>query len=260
MFLPKCPPKRPQTAIASMFSISLPLFSWFLIGAATPILAQDSPGGFNPQLWLQQALQSIQDLGGLGILAFIGLYIIATVAFLPGSIVTLGGGVVFGVVFGSLYVFIGAVLGSTLAFLIGRYLARDWVAGKIASNPKFAAIDDAVGREGFKIVFLTRLSPIFPFNLLNYAYGVTNVSFKDYVLGSLGMIPGTIMYVYIGSLAGSLATLGTGAATADPQAELLQRILQIIGFIATVAVTIYVTRIARKALAETVGEQVVNSE
>ncbi|WP_219729940.1 TVP38/TMEM64 family protein [Sodalinema gerasimenkoae] len=242
-----------------MFS-SLPLFSWFLIGAATPILTQDSPGGFNPQLWLQQALQSIQDLGGLGILAFIGLYVIATVAFLPGSIVTLGGGVVFGVVFGSLYVFIGAVLGSTLAFLIGRYLARNWVAGKIASNPKFAAIDNAVGREGFKIVFLTRLSPIFPFNLLNYAYGVTNVSLKDYVLGSLGMIPGTIMYVYIGSLAGSLATLGTGAATEDPQAELLQRVLQIIGFIATVAVTIYVTRIARKALTETVGEQVINSE
>ncbi len=253
-------PKPPQTAIARMFSISLPLLSWFLLGAVTPVLAQDSPVGFNPQLWLQQALQSIQDLGTLGILAFIGLYIIATVALLPGSIVTLGGGVVFGVVFGSLYVFIGAVLGSTLAFLIGRYLARDWVAGKIASNPKFAAIDEAVGREGFKIVFLTRLSPIFPFNLLNYAYGVTNVSLKDYVLGSLGMIPGTIMYVYIGSLAGSLATLGTGAATADPQAELLQRILQIIGFIATVAVTIYVTRIARNALAESVGEQVIKGE
>ncbi|NMG59136.1 TVP38/TMEM64 family protein [Geitlerinema sp. P-1104] len=253
-------PKPPQTAIAPMFSISLPFLSWFLLGAVTPVLAQDSPVGFNPQQWLQQALQSIQDLGTLGILAFIGLYIIATVAFLPGSIVTLGGGVVFGVVFGSLYVFIGAVLGSTLAFLIGRYVARDWVAGKIASNPKFSAIDEAVGREGFKIVFLTRLSPIFPFNLLNYAYGVTNVSLRDYVLGSLGMIPGTIMYVYIGSLAGSLATLGTGAATADPQAELLQRILQIIGFIATVAVTIYVTRIARNALAESVGEQVIKGE
>ncbi|OAB57126.1 hypothetical protein AY600_07585 [Phormidium willei BDU 130791] len=246
--------------MARMFSISLPLLSGFLLGAVTPVLAQDSPVGFNPQQWLQQALQSIQDLGTIGIIAFIGLYIIATVAFLPGSIVTLGGGVVFGVVFGSLYVFIGAVLGSTLAFLIGRYLARDWVAGKIASHPKFTAIDDAVGREGFKIVFLTRLSPIFPFNLLNYAYGVTNVSLKDYVLGSLGMIPGTIMYVYIGSLAGSLATLGTGAATADPQAELLQRILQIIGFIATVAVTIYVTRIARNALAESVGEQVIKGE
>ena len=229
-------------------------------GPPPPLLAQDSPVGFNPQLWLQQALQSIQDLGPLGILAFILLYLIATVAFLPGSILTLGGGVVFGVIFGSIYVFIGAVLGSTLAFLIGRYLARDWVADKIARNPKFAAIDEAVGQEGFKIVFLTRLSPVFPFNLLNYAYGVTNVSLKDYVLGGLGMIPGTIMYVYIGSLAGSLATLGTGPATADPQAQLWQRILQIIGLIATVAVTLYVTRIARNALAERVGEQVIKGE
>lgn len=226
----------------------------FFLSLATPVLAQDV-GGFNPQDFLRDALQSIQDLGALGALLFILLYVVATVAFLPGSIVTLGAGVVFGVVFGSIYVFIGAVLGSTLAFLIGRYLARDWVAKKIAGNPKFAAIDDAVGREGLKIVLLTRLSPIFPFNLLNYAYGITNVSLKDYVIGSVGMIPGTIMYVYIGSLAGSLASIGTGAATSDPQAATVQRIIQVIGFVATVAVTLYVTRLARQALAEEVGEE-----
>jgi uncharacterized membrane protein YdjX (TVP38/TMEM64 family) len=206
--------------------------------------------GFNPQLWLIDALNSIENLGAIGALAFILLYIIATVAFLPGSILTLGAGVVFGVVMGTLYVFIGATLGATAAFLVGRYFARNWVANKIAGNHKFRSIDEAVGKEGFKIVILTRLSPIFPFNLLNYAYGVTGVALKDYILASIGMLPGTMMYVYIGSLAGSLAKIGTEAQPADP---ILQWTMRIIGFIATVAVTVYVTKLARKALEKEVS-------
>ncbi len=221
-----------------------------IVLAANPNLVQSS-GGINPQEWLLHALQWIDGLGVIGALAFILLYIIATVAFLPGSIVTLGAGVVFGVVLGSIYVFIGATIGATLAFLVGRYLARGWVAKKIEGNEKFRAIDEAVGREGLKIVLLTRLSPIFPFNLLNYAYGVTGVSLKDYIIGSVGMIPGTIMYVYIGSVAGNLATIGTQTTTANPIA---QWSLRIIGFIATVAVTLYVTKIAKKALDNAVLE------
>ena len=214
--------------------------------SATPALAQSvNGGGFNPQEWLRNALQWIDSLGAVGAIVFILLYIIATVAFLPGSILTLGAGVVFGVVLGSFYVFIGATLGATAAFLVGRYLARSWVAKKIEGNQKFRAIDEAVGKEGRKIVLLTRLSPVFPFNLLNYAYGITGVSLKDYVIGSVGMIPGTIMYVYIGSLAGSLAKVGTEAQPANPT---VQWTIRIIGFIATVVVTVYVTKIARKAL------------
>ncbi|MBE9126256.1 MULTISPECIES: TVP38/TMEM64 family protein [unclassified Coleofasciculus] len=221
--------------------------------SANPALAQESAngGGFNPQEWLRNALEWIDSLGAVGAIAFILLYIIATVAFLPGSILTLGAGVVFGVILGSLYVFIGATIGATAAFLVGRYLARGWVAKKIEGNKKFRAIDEAVGREGLKIVLLTRLSPIFPFNLLNYAYGITGVSLKDYIIGSVGMIPGTIMYVYIGSLAGSLATVGTEAQPANPT---VQWAIRIIGFIATVAVTLYVTKVARKALEEEVLE------
>ncbi|QUS62321.1 TVP38/TMEM64 family protein [Synechocystis sp. PCC 7339] len=213
---------------------------------ASPALAQESSvGDFNPQNWLLIALQWIDGLGTAGAIAFILLYVVATVAFLPGSILTLGAGVVFGVVLGSVYVFVGATLGATGAFLVGRYLARGWVAKKIAGNQKFKAIDEAVGREGLKIVILTRLSPVFPFNLLNYGYGITGVSLKDYVVGSLGMIPGTIMYVYIGSLAGSLATVGAETNQANPN---LQWAIRIIGFIATVAVTFYVTKVAKKAL------------
>lgn len=206
---------------------------------------------FNPQEILRNALIWVDSLGSLGAIAFIVLYILATVAFLPGSILTLGAGVVFGVFFGSLYVFIGATLGAIAAFLVGRYLARDWVAQKIAGNQKFTAIDQAVGKEGFKIVLLTRLSPIFPFFLLNYAYGVTGVSLKDYAIASVGMIPGTIMFVYIGSLAGNLATLGTQNQTVNP---VLEWTIRIIGFMATVAVTLYVTKLARKALDEAVFE------
>ncbi|MEH1773880.1 TVP38/TMEM64 family protein [Nostoc sp.] len=212
-------------------------------------LAQESanPNSFNPQAILRDALLWINSLGALGAIAFIALYIIATVAFFPGSILTLGAGVIFGAVLGSLYVFIGATLGATAAFLVGRYLARGWVAQKIADNKKFAAIDQAVGKEGLKIVLLTRLSPIFPFNLLNYAFGITGVSLPDYFIGSLGMIPGTIMYVYIGSLAGNLAMIGTEAQPTNPT---LQWAIRILGLIATITVTVYVTRIARKALEE----------
>ena len=237
--------------LVRMFILTLFTLIMVLTLAANPVLAQEptSGVGFNPQEWLRNALEWIDNLGTVGAIAFILLYIIATVAFLPGSILTLGAGVVFGLVLGSFYVFIGATLGATAAFLVGRYLARGWVAQKIEGNQKFRVIDQVVGREGLKIVLLTRLSPIFPFNLLNYAYGVTGVSLKDYFIGSVGMIPGTIMYVYLGSLAGSLATIGTDS---QPGNVTVQWAIRIIGFIATVAVTLYVTKIARKALEEKV--------
>lgn len=202
---------------------------------------------FNPQVLLQQALEWIESLGSIGAIAFIGIYILATVAFLPAFILTLGAGVLFGVWWGSVYVFIGATLGAIAAFLVGRYLVRDWVAKKIAGNDKFRAIDRAVGKEGLKIVLLTRLSPIFPFNLLNYAFGVTGVSIQDYIIGSIGMIPGTMMFVYIGSLAGSVALIGTETAPTNPT---LQWTIRIVGFVATIAVTIYITRIAKQALSQ----------
>lgn len=226
---------------------------------AAPAQAQEvGVNSFNPQELLRNALQWIDDLGAIAPIAFILIYIIATVAFLPGSILTLGAGVVFGIVQGSIYVFVGATIGATLAFLVGRYLARGWISKKIAGNQKFSAIDRAVGNEGLKIVLLTRLSPIFPFNLLNYGLGVTGVSLRDYVLGSVGMIPGTVMYVYIGSLAGSIATIG---GETQPDANpVAQWAIRIIGFVATVAVTLYVTKIARKALDESIDTGNVNKQ
>ncbi len=196
------------------------------------------------QALLRSTLDWISGLGPWGPVVFAATYIIACVAFVPGSVLTLGAGLVFGLVKGSIIVSISATLGATAAFLIGRYLAREWVAGKIEGNERFKAIDEAVGREGWKIVGLTRLSPVFPFNLLNYAYGVTGVSLRDYFMASwAGMLPGTVMYVYIGSLAGDMAALGSEGGRSPEQWALYG-----VGFLATVAVTIYVTRLARRAL------------
>lgn len=238
--------------LSALLTISAVLFP------ALPALAQEGEASGNIfstlQGYLVTTLDWIDSLGAIAPLIFLLLYVVVTVAFIPASVVTLGAGVVFGVVKGSALVFVSAMLGATAAFLVGRYIARDWVAQKIAGSPRFQAIDDAIGREGRKIIFLIRLSPAFPFNLLNYGLGLTQVSVKDYVLGTVGILPGTIMYVYLGSLFGSLATIGAGEELNDPQAAMVQWTLRIIGLIATVAVTVYVTRIARRALQEAAPE------
>lgn len=206
---------------------------------------------------LRGLLEWIDSQGIAGIMVFVATYIVATVLFIPGSILTLGAGFVFGVVGGTLSVSVASTLGATAAFLVGRYVARGWVASKTGSSPRFASIDDAVGREGWKIVLLTRLSPVFPFNLLNYAYGLTGVSLPAYFFASwIGMLPGTVMYVYFGSLAANLATLG-GAAEGQGA---VQWILYGLGFVATVAVTVFVTRLARRALRDTLPEETVDFE
>ncbi|AUT01125.1 TVP38/TMEM64 family protein [Nostoc sp. CENA543] len=209
---------------------------------------------------LQTLVARVNSLGVWGAIAYIIIYNLATLLFIPGSLLTLKAGCLFGVVWGSIYVLIAALIGATLAFLIGRYLSRDWVTRLLDNYPKFKAIDQAVSQEGWKIVLLTRLSPIFPFNLLNYAFGVTQISLKDYILGSLGILPGTVMYVYIGSLATDLATLDNTHQQVTPEAKILQLAMQIIGLIATVGVTIYVTKIAQKALAKSMVIEVEGRE
>lgn len=203
---------------------------------------------FNFLVILQTLILWVKSLGIFGAIAYILIYNLATLLFIPGSLLTLKGGCLFGVFWGSVYVLIAATVGAILAFLIGRYLSRDWVTEQMKKYPKFQAIDQAIAKEGWKIVLLTRLSPVFPFNLLNYAFGVTQISLKDYILGSLGIVPGTIMYVYIGSLATDLAMINTTHQPVTAATQMWQWIMQILGLIATVGVTVYVTKIAQKAL------------
>jgi uncharacterized membrane protein YdjX (TVP38/TMEM64 family) len=202
-------------------------------------------GGRQAGAYIPQFATWVESLGFWGPVVFILGYAVAAVAFVPGSLLTLAAGAVFGLLKGTIYTFLGATLGASAAFLVARYGARKAIERRIASNAKFAAVDRAVGREGFKIVALLRLSPLFPFNLLNYALGLTKVSFLSYVAASIAMLPGTLLYVYYGKAAGSLAALAAGAKTEKgPESWILLGV----GLLATIAVTTYVTRLAGKAL------------
>ena len=123
---------------------------------------------------------------------------------------------------------------------------RRWIEQRVADNPRFSAIDRAIARDGRRIVFLLRLSPVFPFNLLNYALGLTRIGFGDFVVASLGMIPGTILYVYLGALGGQAAV----AASGGDDTAMWTWAVRLLGLAATVLVTVLITRTARRALAE----------
>ena len=193
--------------------------------------------------WLTALVEWIGANRGISWLVFIFAYIIATVLLLPGSILTLSAGFLFGLPLGYALVSAGSVVGACCAFLLGRYFARDWVAQQISGNAKFSALDNAVRDKGFVIVLLTRLSPVFPFNLLNYAMGITGVKFGSYALGSwLGMIPGTILYVYLGSAAQNISEVFSGEAASG------SNWLLYVGLAATVVLTVVITRFATQAL------------
>jgi len=194
--------------------------------------------------WLQSLIGWMEANPGLAWLVFIFAYIGACVLLLPGSLFTLAAGYLFGLGQGFALVSLASVVGASCAFLLGRYFARDWVASKTGSNPKFKALDAAVADRGFFIVFLCRLSPVFPFNLLNYALGSTSVRFPAYVLGSwLGMMPGTLLYVYFGSSAKNLADIFSGEATSGGPGWILW-----VGLAATLILTIFITRFATQTL------------
>ena len=141
----------------------------------------------------------VSEFGVLAPLIYIGFYIVATLLFLPGLPITVLSGIAFGPVWGVVYVWIGATIGVSLAFLVGRYVARGLVESWISGNPQFQKIDEKVEQQGWRILMFTRLVPLVPFNLQNYAYGLTKIKFTTYVLvSSIFMLPGSIAYVQIG--------------------------------------------------------------
>ena len=196
--------------------------------------------------WIRAFIGWVQQLGPLGVIVFILAYAVATVLFLPGWIFTVSAGLIYGVVIGTLVALTGAIIGATLAFLIARYLLRRNIEELTRKNPRFRAIDEAIGKNGWKIVGLLRLSPLIPFNLSNYFYGITSISFGAYVaVSAIGMIPGTLLYAYLGAI--GQAGLSGGTA----QHSKWQYVFLGVGLVATVAVTILVSRIAKNALKKT---------
>lgn len=195
--------------------------------------------------WLEAFNTWVADLGWVGYLIFILFYIVATIAFVPGSVITIGAGFAFGLWKGTIAVSLASTAGAAMAFLLARYFLRERFTAKFAESARFQTVDKAIAREGIKIVFLLRLTPVMPFNLGNYLFGLTGIPFWHYVLASwIGMLPGTLLYVYIG-------TLGrTGLEAAAGEAQTGKFIVQGLALMAIVAVTLVITRIARKALRE----------
>ena len=187
----------------------------------------------------------IQENPNVSWLVFLGLYILATVLLLPGSVLTIGGGWLFGFMEGLVIVSLSSTLAASCSFLIGRYLARAWVEGKISEDDRYRSLDRAIGERGFFVVLLTRLSPLFPYNLLNYAWGISSVRLSRYVLASwMGMIPGTLLYVYLGAAASDISQLFSGSAGE----AFGQEWLFIVGLAATAVLVILIARLATKNL------------
>lgn len=189
---------------------------------------------------MDRAFDWIRGLGPWGPAAFIAIYTVAVVLFVPASVFTLGAGFVFGMTWGSVYVLIAANIAGNIAFLIGRHLARDWIAHKLEAQPKFKAIDEATAREGWKIVALIRLAPVFPFSLMSYAFGLTRIPFWSYAAANLAMIPGTLMYVYFGHI---------GRAVTDKKPIGVTIAI----CVATLIAVLYVTRFAKRALTQKIS-------
>jgi len=197
----------------------------------------------HPSLWLEQVLPALRS--PLGIAAFVPLYALWVTLLLPGVWASMVAGALYGTWGGSFLVFLGACLGAEAAFLLGRTWLRDWARRRLLTIPKLLAIEKGVSREGLKLVLLTRLSPAFPFSLLNFAYGLSEVSLRDYTLGLVGIIPGTILFCGLGALAGDVARFGE---VLSGQADPATWALRVVGLLATVASVWLVGRAAQRAI------------
>jgi uncharacterized membrane protein YdjX (TVP38/TMEM64 family) len=208
-------------------------------------------------VWLEEACMqpSVEQIlpllaSPLGAVAFVPLYALWVTLLLPGLWASMLAGALYGTGWGSLVVFVGACLGAEIVFLLGRGWLRGWARRRLAAAPKLLAVEQAVSREGLRLVLLTRLSPAFPFSLLNLAYGLSEVSLRDYTFGLIGILPGTVLFCALGSLAGDVARFN---AVLTGRADPFTWAVRILGIAATVAVTLLVTRVARRALAEPAG-------
>ncbi|HVX12284.1 MAG TPA: TVP38/TMEM64 family protein [Pirellulales bacterium] len=220
----------------------LTLMSALLVAAALAALMSSLPVGRH----LQAFADAVRAAGAWGPVLLGAAHVLATLLFIPAWPLTLLAGFLFGLVRGTVTIWVASAIGASAAFWLGRSGARDWVQHRLSS--RFQAIDTAVDRQGFKIVLLIRLSPIFPSVFTNYAMSLTAIRFRDFlVASSVGMLPGIFVYVYFGSTAHDLAEITTGSYRSGQNALLL------LGLMATIVTTTIVTRVARAALRDAAG-------
>ncbi len=198
---------------------------------------------FHADFWLDHLLPFFQS--PIGAVLFVPIYAIWVTLLLPGIWASMLAGVLYGTWLGSAIVFLGACLGAQAAFLLARTVLRDWAQSRLRGRPNLQAVQKAVSREGLKLILLTRLSPAFPFSLLNFIYGLSEVSFRDYTIGLIGILPGTILFCGLGALAGDLARFSEVLSDGK---DLTSSVIRLVGLIATLAVVWLVARAARKGL------------
>jgi uncharacterized membrane protein YdjX (TVP38/TMEM64 family) len=195
-------------------------------------------------------LRRIEGGGIVGILVYVLAYVFATLWLLPPGVLNMAAGVMFGPALGAVLALAANVSSAMAAFLVSRSLARRWAAARIAKRPRLMAVDRAIEKGGLKVVLLLRMSPVSPFSILNYALGISRVRPRDYVVGSvLGTVPGTVLYVYFGSLLTDMAQIFTTSAGASPKAIFLCA-----GLIATLAGFSIIARLARQELKRLIVE------
>ena len=204
--------------------------------------------------WISQFVEWVRTLGFWGALLYFLVYVLGTVLFVPGTALTLGSGLLFGVLWGTILVSLASVSGATLAFLIARYFGREWTLKRLERYPKFKIMDRAIGESGFKLVLLMRLQPVFlPFAILNYALGLTRVRLRDYILASwIGMLPATTLYVYIGTSLKSVSDLVQGKVQTGDRWHLL---LFWGGLALSAVFVVLITKIAKRALQSQLGPE-----
>lgn len=213
----------------------------FLLAVTTLALTTDL------RALLGQYLERVRSLGPLGVAVFSIVYIATVVLFVPATFMTLGAGATFGVALGFPLAWLCATTGATLSFLLGRTFVRSWVEQRLTTHPRLAALDRAVAQSGWKIVALSRLCPFFPFPLLNYVYGASRIPLSYYVPATaLGLIPGVLLYVWIGDAIGDLAEVNIGQALGEDW----RWVFYSVGLAMAVLITVYVARLAQRALRE----------
>src|SRR6266576_2774361 len=194
--------KKPKSTLGQLVVLIAIIIALFLAMKFLPV-----------QQWLRSFNDWVGQMGVAGIFIFIGVYAVATVLLAPGAILTIGAGFAFGLWKGFLAISAGATFGASLAFLVARFIAREKIEAIARRNETFRKIDNAIGKEGAMLIFLLRLSPVIPFNLSNYFYGLTAVRFWPYVLANwIGMMPGTFLYVYIGTVGKAAISAAGGKA------------------------------------------------
>ena len=197
--------------------------------------------------WLASLVQQLEELGGWAPFLFVVIYIVAAITLAPAFILTFSAGAVFGLWRGTLLTYVGAVLGASAVYALAAPLARSRLLQWIDRDPRVAATRRAVAKDSAWIMFLLRLSPLVPYNLLNYALALSGVRYREYLLTSIGMIPAIIMYAYYGKVVGDVTRIAAGVA---PPRGVEYYLMLIVGLLATFAATSLITRAARKAMAE----------